>query len=209
MAKATSSAENIVKLLARKPFIDSESNEGLKPKEVSGLIEFKDVEFHYPTRPGVKVLKGLNFEVKPGQFAALVGPSGGGKSSCIALIERFYDVGKGRISLDSVDIQTLNIKHYRSLIGLVSQEPNLFDTSIRDNITLGCDFIPSQLQVEQAGSDANIHDFIMSLPEKYDTRVGAKGGQLSGGQKQRIAIARALIRNPRLLLLDGNFPLLF
>ena len=133
-----------------------------------------------------------------------MGASGCGKSTTIGLLERFYNVLSGQILLDGQEISTLNISSYRSLMAVVYQEPNLFDMSIKENIIFGCKTgeIPSQSEIEEAAKKANIHDFIMELPEKYETRVGSKGGQLSGGQKQRIAIARALIRNPKLLLLD-------
>ncbi|KAJ3360668.1 GTPase-activating protein [Kappamyces sp. JEL0680] len=202
LSKARFAGQNIISLLRRTPAIDSESTEGDVIENPQGLVQFEDVRFVYPHRPAVKVLKGLNIEVKPGQFAALVGPSGCGKSTTIGLIERFYDVTGGRVKLDGKDISTLNVAKYRNSIGLVSQEPNLFDMTIRENICFGCDFIPNQEEIEKAAKDANIHDFIMSLPEQYETRVGSKGSQMSGGQKQRVAIARALIRNPKVLLLD-------
>ncbi|KAJ3286427.1 GTPase-activating protein [Rhizoclosmatium sp. JEL0117] len=201
---AKNSAENILRIVEREPEIDSDSSEGLSvdSTNVQGLVEFKDVKFVYPTRPNVKVLRGLNISVKPGQFVALVGPSGCGKSTTIGLIERFYDPIDGFVCLDGNDIRKLNINQYRNVVGLVSQEPNLFDMSIEDNIAFGCDEQPSEERIIQAAKDANIHDFIMSLPDGYKTFVGQKGGQLSGGQKQRVAIARALVRNPRVLLLD-------
>lgn len=193
---------NIMALLNRRPIIDSESKEGEKVSISSGLVTFQNVHFNYPSRPHVKVLQGLNIEVKPGQYAALVGPSGCGKSTTIGLIERFYDTLKGKVMLDGVDISKLNPSEYRNQIGLVSQEPNLFDMTIKDNVCFGCVTMPSQERIEEVGKQANIHDFIMTLPDKYETRVGSKGGQLSGGQKQRLAIMRALINNPKVLLLD-------
>ena len=133
---------------------------------------------------------------------ALVGPSGCGKSTTIGLLERFYDTEEGTITLDGKDIKTIQLGSYRSVIGLVSQEPNLFDLTIEDNIAFGCPEKPTKEQIVAAAKEANIHDFIMSLPDGYKTFVGQKGSQLSGGQKQRVAIARALIRNPKILLLD-------
>lgn len=131
-----------------------------------------------------------------------VGASGCGKSTTIQLIERFYDPITGSVELDGQDLRTLNVKSLRENISLVSQEPTLYDGSVKFNITLGATKDVTQAEVEEACKKANIHDFIMGLPDAYDTLVGGKGSQLSGGQKQRVAIARALIRNPKVLLLD-------
>ncbi|KAJ2992289.1 GTPase-activating protein, partial [Globomyces sp. JEL0801] len=201
--KAKNAGQAILKLLNRKPMIDSASlASGEKITQLEGHVRFADVKFTYPHRPEVKVLRGLNIEVKPGQFAALVGPSGCGKSTSIGLLERFYNVSGGEILIDKKNLSLYNVTEYRKQIGLVSQEPNLFDLSIKENICFGLDYIPSQEEIERVCKEANIHDFIISQPDKYDTKVGPKGGQMSGGQKQRISIARALIRNPKILLLD-------
>ncbi|KAL2914037.1 hypothetical protein HK105_206482 [Polyrhizophydium stewartii] len=202
--KAKAAGEAILRLLERTPPIDPDSADGqqLDRAKMQGQVEFRDVKFSYPTRRHIRVLKGLSISVKPGQFAALVGPSGCGKSTTVGLIERFYDIDGGQILLDGTDISRLNVASHREAIGLVSQEPNLFDMSIRDNVAFGCKTPPTQAEIEAACKEANAHDFIMTLPDGYDTKVGARGGQLSGGQKQRIAIARALVRKPRILLLD-------
>jgi ATP-binding cassette subfamily B (MDR/TAP) protein 1 len=181
--------------------IDSMSPDGKKPGTVDGEIEFRDVHFAYPSRLEVEVFRGLSLKVPAGKTVALVGASGGGKSTTVHLLERFYDVRSGVITLDGVDLRTLNIKWLRQQIGLVSQEPKLFAQSIRDNIAIG---LPgaTQKQIEEAAREANAHDFIMSFPSGYATQVGDEGSQMSGGQKQRIAIARVLIKKPKLLLLD-------
>lgn len=181
--------------------IDSMSIEGLKPENIEGKLSFEDVEFKYPTRPGQTVLEGLSIDIPAGKTFAFVGPSGGGKSTVVKLLERFYDPTAGAVKLDGINIKDINVKHLRSIIGYVGQEPALFATTIGKNIAYG---LPdcTQEQIEEAAKQANAHDFITQLPEGYDTDVGDKGSQLSGGQKQRIAIARVLISDPKILLLD-------
>ncbi|KAK9467015.1 P-loop containing nucleoside triphosphate hydrolase protein [Lipomyces arxii] len=203
MGKARIAADTVKTLFDTVPEVDSWSTDGVVPKSVEGNIVFKDVVFRYPTRPQVTVLNGLNLDIKKGQYVALVGPSGCGKSTTISLVESFYRTNSGQLLLDGVDVRDMNVNAYRSHIALVSQEPTLYAGTVRYNVKLGS---PDENIADDAMIDAckqaNIHDFIMSLPDGYDTLVGSKGTLLSGGQKQRVAIARALIRQPKVLLLD-------
>ncbi|XP_058478203.1 bile salt export pump-like [Solea solea] len=202
-AKAKISAARFFQLLDRVPQISVYSDRGEKWDNFQGNIEFIDCKFTYPTRPDIQVLNGLNVSVKPGQTLAFVGSSGCGKSTSVQLLERFYDPDHGRVLIDGHDSTRVNVPFLRSKIGIVSQEPILFDCSIAENIKYGDNSREIGMNdVISAAKKAQLHDFVMALPEKYDTNVGAQGSQLSRGQKQRIAIARAIIRDPKILLLD-------
>lgn len=198
--KAKVSAAKLFELFDRISEIDNFSEDGDKLKKITGSINFVNCKFNYPSRPSVSVLNDLTLDILPGKTTALVGSSGCGKSTTICLLERFYNLIDGFIKLDNYDIKSLNTQWLRSIIGIVQQEPILFDTSIKDNIAYGDNTREvSEQEIIQAAKQANIHQFISNLPKGYETNVGDKGTQLSGGQKQRIAIARALIRKPKIL----------
>ncbi|KAI0593393.1 P-loop containing nucleoside triphosphate hydrolase protein [Biscogniauxia sp. FL1348] len=231
-AQATAAANRILSMRTTRHQEESDDRSS-NPKSSSCIpdteggirIELQDVHFAYPTRSAAPVLRGLNLTVEKGQFAALVGASGCGKTSVVSLLERFYEPQRGRILANGVDIATVPAAAYRRHLGLVAQEPTLFQGTLRENILLGSGSATKKTAdatavaekkennsngeeededrtLYAACRDASIHDFIVSLPEGYDTAVGSKGVSLSGGQKQRVAIARALARAPALLLLD-------
>ncbi|XP_055005950.1 bile salt export pump isoform X2 [Boleophthalmus pectinirostris] len=202
-AKAKIAAAQLFKLLDRVPKISNSPTDGQKWDDFRGQIEFQGCKFTYPTRPDTQVLNGLSVSVRPGQTLAFVGSSGCGKSTSVQLLERFYDPDQGQVLVDGRPSQSINVPFLRSQMGIVSQEPVLFDCSILENIQYGDNSRTISLeQVIEASKKAFLHDFVMALPQKYDTQVGAQGSQLSRGQKQRIAIARAIVRNPKILLLD-------
>ena len=176
----------------------NETLEKKKLDDVVGHIQFQSVHFAYQE---VEVLKAINLDVRPGSIVALVGPSGSGKTTLTNLIPRLYEPNAGRLLLDGHDLQTLDLKFLRQQIGIVPQEPVLFDVSIKENIRYGCPSATDEA-VYAAAQAANIHEFIVSLPDGYETQIGERGFKLSGGQKQRVAIAMAILRNPKILILD-------
>ncbi|KAL6124504.1 hypothetical protein ACLB2K_077016 [Fragaria x ananassa] len=200
--KAKDSAASIFQILDSKPKIDSSSDAGITLPSITGEIDVEHVSFRYPTRLDVQIFRDICLKFPPGKTVALVGESGSGKSTIIGLIERFYDPDTGRILLDGVEIHKFKINWLRQQIGLVGQEPILFNESIRTNIAYGKQGDATEEEIIAATKASNAHNFLSSLPQGYDTSVGERGVQLSGGQKQRIAIARAILKDPKILLLD-------
>ncbi|XP_041069609.1 antigen peptide transporter 1 isoform X2 [Carcharodon carcharias] len=197
--KAIGASEKVFEYMDRTPALSTVGT--LAPDRLRGHIQFNNVTFAYPTRADTQVLKNVSFELKRGEITALVGPSGGGKTTCVALLERFYQPQSGEILLDGIPIEEYEHKYYHNKVALVSQEPVLFARSVETNIAYGLDGKPTQA-VKRAAERADADRFISKLKDQYKTDAGEKGGQLSGGQKQRVAIARALIRDPQVLILD-------
>jgi ATP-binding cassette subfamily B protein len=198
MNRATTSAHRVFEVLDTEPeVVDGPDPVRLEPAR--GRVTFDNVTFAYD---GVKqVLKGVSFDVRPGELIGLVGPSGGGKTTVVNLIARFYDVAGGTVAIDGVDVRALDSGHYRRQIGMVLQDPYLFHGTVLENVCYGRPEAPLD-EVIRAARAANAHDFIVKLPHGYDTVVGERGQTLSGGERQRVSIARAILHDPRILILD-------
>ena len=201
IVKGSQALGSVFAIIDRKTEIDPEEVDTEVVVDVKGSIELRHIVFSYPARPDVPVFQDLSLRVHSGRSLAVVGSSGSGKSSIIALIARFYDPQSGVVFIDGKDIRKLNLRSLRQHIALVQQEPALFATSIYENIKYGADNA-TEGEVMEAAKAANAHSFISGLPQGYNTDVGERGMQLSGGQKQRVAIARAVLKNPAILLLD-------
>ncbi len=198
LMRAVGASERVFELLDRTPSVSSGE---LRLEHVAGRVALSGVSFAYPARRDVPVLASVDLVLEPDQVVALVGPSGGGKSTISALVSRFYDPDAGSVSLDGVDYRELDPEWLRKQVGVVAQDPVLFATTVAENIRYGRPDASDE-DVESAARAANIHDFVIGLPDRYRTVVGERGVRLSGGQKQRVAIARALLKDPRVLILD-------
>lgn len=199
--KRRQSLSSVFGIIDRKPQIEPDDTDALKPPTVYGTINLKKVNFSYPTHPELPVLKDFTLKVNGGQTVALVGVSGSGKSTILSLIERFYDPVSGHVLLDNRDLKSFNLRWLRSHIGFVQQEPVIFSTTIRENI-IYARHNATEAEIKEAARIANAHQFISSLPHGYDTHIGMRGVDLTPGQKQRIAIARVILKNAPILLLD-------
>ena len=201
LQRAAGATERLIELLETEDTVKDPAKPVALPKPAKGAIAFEDVSFYYPSRPEHTALNGISVDIKAGETVALVGPSGAGKSTIIQLLLRFYDPETGRIMIDGQDLREMARRDFRQAIALVPQDPVIFATSARDNIRFGRPGA-TDAEVEEAAKAAAAHDFLLALPEGYETYVGERGVMLSGGQKQRIAIARAILRDAPILLLD-------
>nr|XP_032519933.1 mitochondrial potassium channel ATP-binding subunit-like [Danaus plexippus plexippus] len=202
VVKGLSAGGRVFEYINKEPVMDTSGKRTIKYHEFHGDIEFKDVTFSYPTRPEAVILRNFNLKIPAGKTVAIVGTSGNGKSTIAALLERFYDVTQGSVTIDGVDVKEMDPRWLRGrALGLISQEPVLFATNVMENIRYGRPQA-SDDEVYQAAKTANADGFIRNFPDGYNTMVGERGMALSGGQKQRIAIARAVLKNPPVMILD-------
>jgi ATP-binding cassette subfamily B protein len=201
MKQAAGAAERLGELLAAQSAIKSPARPVPLPEPPRGEIAFRDVTFHYPSRPNSSALNGVSFKARSGERVAIVGPSGAGKTTIFALLLRFYDPQKGTVSVDGVPVNQADLHELRSRFAIVPQEPALFADTVAANIGYGVGEA-SRSEIEKAARAAFAHDFIVGLPQGYDTMLGEGGVTLSAGQRQRIAIARAVLRDAPILLLD-------
>jgi ABC-type multidrug transport system fused ATPase/permease subunit len=199
LTQASASLDRVVELM-NEPYDITDTPHAKPIRDLAGSIEFNNVSFRYNDQSDW-VLRNITLNIRPGDTVAFVGMSGGGKSSLISLIPRFYDVEEGHIRVDGVDIQDVTLNSLRGHIGMVLQDNILFSGSVRDNILFGKHNATEQ-EIVQAAVAANAEEFILGLPKGYDTEIGERGVKLSGGQKQRIAIARVFLKNPQILVLD-------